>query len=635
MQRQTGKMTRRAGRWARCAAGGLLLTLCSIARAARPAGGGENDPDARFRGTGKADFVRIGNVTCRTSGSKGAGVITFDIAWDHSWRAAWEVSEEQHGGKGKLSIENWDAAWVFVKVRKPGDHGWSQGTLSTDRAHHTVPAGATLDVGLSDDGKRGAGVFIYRDGPGHGANNWKGVALRWMHAADGVPDVDRATPSNDKLTQWLTGAGIVPELGNASAAGGDLAGLQDGEDGLPSDNALERLLQGDDGVEIQVHAIGMVYVPEGAFWAGDGATPAPPGSSFWAVSSNDWEWAPLGKSERIVAGQFSAGDTTDPFRVESEEAMKLGGESRDILNNRDAVGMHLIDDFNIDQPRTLPAAYPKGYGAFYCMKYELTQGRYVAFLNTIANADAYRYSPPPDAHNYRYSIVAHGGPLAASEPYVACNYLSSGDGLAYAAWAGLRPMTELEYEKACRGPLKPVPNECAWGTDRVAGMDGGDGGYTIRDVGRPGESVTWAGSNGPDATHGNALWGGTAKRIPAEASGPLRVGIFATPQSDRVRAGASYWGIMELSGNLTELVVTVGSPAGRDFAGTHGDGRPGHPDGWHFVERAGGGDAYQSSGVGSRGGGGKSLRTSSRGDAVVAGNNRSQSSGFRAVRRAP
>jgi len=44
--------------------------------------------------------------------------------------------------------------------------------------------------------------------------------------------------------------------------------------------------------------------------------------------------------------------------------------------------------------------------------------------------------------------------------------LSWADGVALAAWAGLRPMTELELEKAVRGPREPVPDETGpsyWG----------------------------------------------------------------------------------------------------------------------------------------------------------------------------
>jgi hypothetical protein len=39
---------------------------------------------------------------------------------------------------------------------------------------------------------------------------------------------------------------------------------------------------------------------------------------------------------------------------------------------------------------------------------------------------------------------------------------------AFADWSGLRPMSELEYEKACRGYNTPaVPNEYAWGNAKL------------------------------------------------------------------------------------------------------------------------------------------------------------------------
>ena len=58
-----------------------------------------------------------------------------------------------------------------------------------------------------------------------------------------------------------------------------------------------------------------------------------------------------------------------------------------------------------------------------------------------------------------------------------------------------------------------------------------------------------------------------------EYGGPVRVGIFATSSSSREQAGATYWGITEMSGNLMEApVMTVGRSDSRGFTGTHGDG---------------------------------------------------------------
>lgn len=546
----------------------------------------DDHAEARFRGTGKADPIRIANVRRSDGPAAGQSLIRLDLAWDHSWRAAWEVKPEQTGGADTLKLESWDAAWVFAKFRKPGDEAYSHATLSTNKADYEAPAGAKLDIGLSDDGNRGVGLFVYRATAGSGANNFKGVTLRWLHRADGVDD-PRA-------------------------------------------------------VELKVFGIQMVYVPQCAFWAGDGST-------------------------SDVAGQFSAGDTADPFRVESEEAITLGGTHKKNLGNRDGIGMMTVgEDFASGVTRTLPPEFPKGYSAFYCMRYELTEGEYVAFLNTLSfeqqarltgnstialgKPDAPAGSPIPTGgweegrpflDRCVIKIAVPGVPAAggkpatpavyrAGAPYVACPFLLWTECLAYATWAGLRPMTELEYEKACRGPLKPVPDEFAWGTDRivgtirpgachdarrivdVTGMDDAADGYAIQNPGEPDERVVYTGSNGPDATRGNAAWWGAVPlrvgdngvplrafgggKAPVAVMGPLRVGIFATPDSGRVAAGASYWGIMEMTGNLSERVVTVGHPAARRFMGTHGSGSAitlwknasgipsDAPDGWYFSD---------------------------------------------------
>jgi len=293
------------------------------------------------------------------------------------------------------------------------------------------------------------------------------------------------------------------------------------------------------------------------------------------------------------------------------------------------------------------------------MRQEITQGQYVEFLNTLTYDEQARAikgvhasgGKEPNApagtlvgtviqgssYRNRVKIVTPGAPnppsrsvaradgVAASVSPTATPAVFTTDAphlphgmcyshqtaltpcLLFSAWAGLRPMTELEYEKACRGPLKPVPGEFAWGTAGIAGTNKREGprdGYALRNAGQADESVVWEGANGPDAERGNAAWGGTTlgggqdgcyalNRI----NGPLRGGLFARPDSDRLAAGASYWGILDLTGSLWEEVICPGNVAGpwreprgrgRGFAGEHGDGTLNLPTAWEYRVQRGG-----------------------------------------------
>ena len=109
---------------------------------------GMGSADARFRGTGKADPIRITNARLVTGSEAGPSAITFDIAWDWSWRAAWEEPAARTGDNAPLKLESWDAAWVFAKIKKPGKDVWQHATLSADVSRHTVPAGASFDSRL-------------------------------------------------------------------------------------------------------------------------------------------------------------------------------------------------------------------------------------------------------------------------------------------------------------------------------------------------------------------------------------------------------------------------------------------------------------------------------------------------------
>jgi len=120
-------------------------------------------------------------------------------------------------------------------------------------------------------------------------------------------------------------------------------------------------------------------------------------------------------------------------------------------------------------------------------------------------------------------------------------------------------MSELEYEKMARGPIYPSGAEYPWGSTSLTAA------ATI--------SGTESGTETISTGSANSNYNSTALSGGDTGTGPLRVGIYATTSNNtRVLTGASYYGIMELAGNVRERAVSIGLTAGRSFSGTHGDG---------------------------------------------------------------
>ena len=279
-----------------------------------------------------------------------------------------------------------------------------------------------------------------------------------------------------------------------------------------------------DKIQMRALAMEMVYVAEGAFKVGSGGT----------------------ETGSLTDGSWTSGATI-PLRVTSEAALTIAhsagclwGTSTDYNNTFGGEG-------------TLSADFPKGYAAFYCMKAEASQGQYADFLNTLTAAQAAnRYGG--NSWN-RYTVSVSDGIYSASAPDLVCNGLCYADAAAFMDWAGLRPMTELEFEKACRGPLDPIANEFVWGTTAVGG-------------------TTWIANDGSGvdtANDGNCNC--VVNGINSNPYGPYRAGIYATSGSTREAAGASYWGVLDVGGSLWEYVLTLGRAEGRVFTGLHGDGK--------------------------------------------------------------
>jgi formylglycine-generating enzyme required for sulfatase activity len=129
--------------------------------------------------------------------------------------------------------------------------------------------------------------------------------------------------------------------------------------------------------------------------------------------------------------------------------------------------------------------------------------------------------------------------------------------MAYLDWAALRPMTEFEYEKICRGASPASLNgEFAWnGVSSTVATSS-----ALNNPGEASETSTAAG-DGLCAV-GNA----------AATAGPLRCGFAAGAATTKAQAGGSWWGVMEMSGNVWEQCVGGQSFNYSDFTNACGDG---------------------------------------------------------------
>jgi len=391
---------------------------------------------------------------------------------------------------------NWDAAWVFVKY-KVGNGDWKHATLST--TGHTIPSGATSTQ--SD----AAGLFIYRSTDGAGTFSPSGIQLLWNYGTDGVD-------YNYKIT-------------------------------------------------VRVYAVEMVYNQVGGFQAGSGA---------------------INNGELRRANDITSSGTASTFTITGTTPTVQGNSSSASPTNIAAYN-NTATDLTGTSTASLASGYPTGFNAFYAMKYEISQQQYVEFLNTLTyTQQASRTIVAPssaagtpalvasNANRNGIDIITPGTSATVPAIYacnlngngtynesddgqhIACNYLSWDDLVAYLDWAALRPMTELEYEKSCRGNQNPAPSEFAWGNTSATALTGLSNASTMSET---------ASNTSSNIAYNNGF-----------TSGPVRTGIFATSSTSRATSGSGYYGNMELSGNLWERVVTVGNATGRTFSGAHGNG---------------------------------------------------------------
>ncbi|MFN8352577.1 MAG: hypothetical protein U0U25_14010 [Flavobacteriales bacterium] len=399
-----------------------------------------------------------------------------------------DLSWENSWRGGGLS--NWDAAWVFVKYRDVSNV-WHHVNLAPNG--HVIPAGsgaalstAPVNVNAPYDPvtNPNVGVFIHRAIPGSGIFSLTGVQLKWNYAAEGIAYAD------------------VDDIG--------------------------------------VFGIEMVYVPGGPFMVGQNSTSARFQPTY--INTADASVVPTGNGGPLNSPQ----------------------------------GGHAIGE---DQP---PSDRPNGYRGFYCMKYELSQQTYADYLNTLTLSEQVLRTKPylaPPSTPVPYmptgtpvvSATARNGLVVAvpttgfgpaqfgcdlngndvvGEPDdggdIPMNWVNGEDYMAFLDWSGLRPLSDMEFEKVCRGPNLPVNDEYAWGNVSIMTTP-----YLLTGTGTATEGI----GLGYQTTLGNANHAGTS----AAFEGPVRSGCFAANPANngRMTAGVSYYGAMEMSGNLGELLGKV------------------------------------------------------------------------------
>ena len=295
-----------------------------------------------------------------------------------------------------------------------------------------------------------------------------------------------------------------------------------------------------ENIEFKVFAIEMVHIPEGPYSIGD---PDPEALKYAAFYKSGADGKPDGA-----------------YRVTGESPITVGPQPGNLYYQ-----LSNMAQYEGDRGGPVPQEFPKGFQGFWLMKYELSQGQYTDFLNNISHDAAGHRSITgvPAYTSERGTIAWSNVAYKAEKPNRPANFVSWDDACGFADWAGLRPMTELEFTKAARGPGEPIAHEYPWNTNSYSAL--------LRAMQPTGDLMTTDDADESKLT---------------EATRPV--------------LGASYYWVMDLAGSVWERCVSIGHPAGRAFKGSHGDGQVTYgfatnPD-WPKGDADGGGYGYRGGG---------------------------------------
>ena len=318
-------------------------------------------------------------------------------------------------------------AWAVGAARSHGGAADHPSTLRVENVRFTprdaTTATITFDIGWENswrhESNHDAAWVFFKVRP-EGATEWRHVRLAadrvlnptgYGQAAEGTR-LDLIVPDGPDGFTGLFVRRAAYGLGKVTAqdvtAVCDLASVP----GLTPDRKAD----------IRGFGVDMVFIPAGPFELGGGTSP----NRFYLVTD--------------------AADSSRPFRVTGPGAIPTGQQPGRLWARR---GCQPEDGGEI------PATFPNGYAAIYCMKKCITGVQYAGFLNSLPPERAETFWDKSVQPMARSGTGADATYTATSDGkgHLNCNGLSWADGATFAAWAGLRPMTELEYEKITRGPI--------------------------------------------------------------------------------------------------------------------------------------------------------------------------------------